>query len=175
VELDEIGMDVIAQHVAELTRYTLTKLTTISGIHIYGDSDPGHAADRLGVIPLNLDGISHFLLASILGFEFGIGVRNGCFCAHPYVLHLMGVDADESTRVRQMIIAKDRTEVPGMVRISFGLYNSITDVDRLVEALTEIQRGEYKGKYVQHTSSGEYRPVDWAVDWDSYFTFGRKG
>ena len=175
VALDEIGMDVVAHHEADLTRYALTKLQSIPGIHIYGDRDPGRAADRLGVIPFNLEGVSHFLMASVLGFEFGIGVRNGCFCAHPYVLHLMHVDSEESTRVRQMIIAKDRSEVPGMVRISFGLYNSISDVDRLVEAVTKVQRGEYTGKYVQHTSSGEYRPKDWSVDWDSYFTFSRKG
>jgi selenocysteine lyase/cysteine desulfurase len=107
VALTDIGMDVVAEHEADLTRYALTKLAHVKGVHLFGERDPGTAASRLGVIPLNLDGVSHFLLASILGFEFGIGVRNGCFCAHPYVLHLMDVDHDESTRVRQMILSHD--------------------------------------------------------------------
>ena len=175
VALTDIGMDVVAEHEADLTRYALTKLAHVKGVHLFGDRDPGTAASRLGVIPLNLDGVSHFLLASILGFEFGIGVRNGCFCAHPYVLHLMDVDHDEATRVRQMILSHDRSEVPGMIRISFGLYNTEDDVDRLLEALTKIQKGEYCGKYVQHIASGEYRPQGWSVDWDDYFTLTRKG
>jgi cysteine desulfurase/selenocysteine lyase len=34
-----------------------------------------------------------FLVAAILGYEGGIGVRSGCFCAHPYVVHPLGLTA----------------------------------------------------------------------------------
>ena len=64
-------------------------------------SRAGRAASRLGVIPLQMDGIPHFLLAAILSYEFGIGVRNGCFCAHPYMLHLLGVDHAKLTYKHQ--------------------------------------------------------------------------
>ena len=56
-----------------------------------------------------------------------------------------------------------------MIRASFGLYNSKDDVDQLVEALQRIRRGEYGGRYHQETSSGEYHPEGWKVDFDEYF------
>lgn len=171
-QLEAIGMDTVARHEAELTAYALEQFKTIPGLHLYGDTDPHNAAQRLGVIPLNLEGFSHYLLAAILGFEFGIGVRNGCFCAHPYVLHLMQVDEPHAARVRQQIMSHDRSEVPGMVRISFGLYNQCSDVDALVSALRIIQRGEYRGQYVQNRASGEFRPQGWKVRFEDYFNLG---
>ena len=172
VQLEKIGMDAVARHEAELTEYALKKLATLPGVHIYGDADPATARDRLGVIPLNLDGFSHFLLAAILGHEFGIGVRNGCFCAHPYVLHLLQVDDRHSERVRQQILQHDRREVPGMVRISFGLYNEKSDVDAFISALEKIQRGEYHGQYVQDLPSGEFHPQGWQVQFEDFFGLG---
>lgn len=171
-QLEQIGMDQVAQHEAELTAYALEKLNSIPGVTLYGDTDPQNAARRLGVIPLNLKGFSHFLLAAILGHEFGIGVRNGCFCAHPYVLHLMQVDEQHSSRVRHQIMEHDRREVPGMIRISFGLYNDKSDIDALVTALEKIRQGEYKGDYRQDAPSGEYHPLGWNICYDDYFTLG---
>ncbi|RPI21820.1 MAG: aminotransferase class V-fold PLP-dependent enzyme, partial [Chloroflexota bacterium] len=102
-QMEEIGMEAVAQHEAELTAYTLRSLRGLPGINIYGDTDPERAAERLGVIPINLDGFSHFLVAAILGYEYGIGVRNGCFCAHPYLLHLLNVVDDRAAQVRTSI------------------------------------------------------------------------
>lgn len=169
-QLQAIGMDAVAQHEAELTAYTLEKLAEIPDIAVYGDRDPAHAAQRLGVLPVNLRGLSHFLVASILGHEFGIGVRNGCFCAHPYLLRLLRVDEDHASHVRSRIIANDRRDVPGMVRISFGLYNNFEEVDAVVAALKAIQQGQYQGQYRQDARSGEYHPVDWAFDVESAFS-----
>jgi selenocysteine lyase/cysteine desulfurase len=45
----------------------------------------------LGVIPFNLEGRPVGLVAAVLGHESGIAVRSGCFCAQPYVSHLLGV------------------------------------------------------------------------------------
>ena len=42
--------------------------------------------------PLHVDGLDHGLVAAVLGYEHGIGVRSGCFCAQPYVAHLLGVE-----------------------------------------------------------------------------------
>jgi selenocysteine lyase/cysteine desulfurase len=169
-QLDEIGMDAVAEHEAELTKYTLERLREIPEIHIFGDTDPLNVANRLGVVPIQLDGISHFLLAAILGHEFGIGVRNGCFCAHPYLLHLLEVSPEDADVVRKQMAAGDRSEMPGLVRISFGLYNTTEEVDALIEALKKIARGKYDGDYQQDVKSGDYLPRGWAPDFDAYFS-----
>ncbi len=170
-QLTEVGMEKVAAHEAELTAYALEKLAGIHGIHIYGNCDPAQAASRLGVIPINLDGFSHYLLAAILGYEYGIGVRNGCFCAHPYLLFLMGVEETEAARVREQILTNDRREVPGMVRVSFGLYNEKEDIDNLVTALKSIQKHEFKGVYDQDLPSGAFTPRGWISNFDNYFQF----
>lgn len=167
--INKIGMNVIAEHEAELTAYTLDALSGIDGLQLYGDVDPANAANRLGVIPFNIKGMSHFLVAAILGAEWGIGVRNGCFCAHPYLLHLLGLSAEESNRVRRDILANDRSDMPGLTRISFGLYNTPEEIDVLRQALINIARGKYYGRYVQDAQSGEYHAVNWKPDLSRYF------
>jgi selenocysteine lyase/cysteine desulfurase len=169
--LERIGMDAVARHEAELTAYALERLHEIPSLEFYGDPNPENAADRLGVIPFNLNGLSHFLVAAVLGFEFGIGVRNGCFCAHPYILHLLGLDPDQVHAARQSILAGDRSQVPGMVRISFGLYNEKEDVDAVVEALKCIAAREWKGSYTQDPSNGEYHPSGEQADFHDRLAF----
>ena len=142
--LDAIGLGAIANHEATLTAYALEHLSAIHGLEIYGDTNP-------------------------LGAEWGIGVRNGCFCAHPYLLHLLGLSDEESNRVRAEILADDRHDMPGLVRISFGMYNTAEEVDTLVQALTNITRGKYYGRYEQEGKSGEYAAIDWKPDLSRYF------
>jgi cysteine desulfurase/selenocysteine lyase len=170
IQLEKVGMQTVADHESQLTSYTLEQLAKFPEITVIGDMDPKRAAERLGVIPFNLDGISHFLVAAILGHEYGIGVRSGCFCAHPYVLHLLRLSKDDAAEVRNQIIAGDRSNMPGMVRASFGLYNSEKDIDALIEALKQINQGEYKGNYVQDHQSGEFTPQGWNPDFNRYFS-----
>ena len=96
-------------------------------------------------------------------------MRNGCFCAHPYLLHLMGVQEGQSKLVRQQILSHDRRFVPGMLRISFGLYNTVEEVDALVEGLDCIGRGKYQGKYSQDVASGEFLPEGWQVRYEDFY------
>jgi selenocysteine lyase/cysteine desulfurase len=168
-QLEKVGMDKLAEHEASLTRYALERLRGIPQIKIYGDSDPAAAGDRLGVIPLEIEHTSHFLVAAILGYEYGIGVRSGCFCAHPYILSLLGLSDIQAADVRRRILADDRSDMPGLIRASFGLYNTIEEVDTLVGALNEISRGKFKGKFVQDKVTGEFSPVDWQPDYSQYF------
>ena len=56
---------------------------------------------------------SHFLTAAILGYEFGIGVRSGCFCAHPYILHLLHLTNEQAQSVRNRMIKGDKSDMPG--------------------------------------------------------------
>jgi cysteine desulfurase / selenocysteine lyase len=167
--LTKIGLSVIADHEAELTAYTLDALSDIDGLRLYGETDSKTAAARLGVIPFNIQGLSHFLVAEILGAEWGIGVRSGCFCAHPYVLHLLGRSGEEVQRVRRDILANQRMDMPGLTRISFGLYNTAEEIDVLRQALINIVRGKYYGRYVQDPQSGEYHAVNWKPDLSRYF------
>ncbi len=168
--LSRVGMQAIAEHEATLVRYTLEQLGAVPGVQIYGDADPGRAIERVGVIPFNLEGHSHFEVAAILGYEGGIGVRSGCFCAHPYVIHLLGVPDEETAVWRRQMLAGDKTEMPGMVRASFGCYNNTDDVDRMLDMLQRITHGEIQGKYQVDKATGEYAPVGPVEDLDRYLS-----
>lgn len=168
-QLSAIGMEHVASHEAGLTAYALERLAALPEIRLYGDRDPAQAANRLGVIPFELKGLSHFLVAAVLGYEFGIGVRSGCFCAHPYILHLMGLTLQQAAEVRTTMIAGDKSNMPGMVRASFGLYNTIEEIDELIDALSRIQRGEFSGKYIQDRASGSFEPQGWQPAFEKFY------
>jgi selenocysteine lyase/cysteine desulfurase len=157
--LQQVGMETIAAHEAELAALALRRLGDLDGIRLYGETDPERAAERVGVIPFNLEGVSHFLVAAILGYEGGIGVRSGCFCAHPYVVHLLQLDEQRARDWRTQLLGGDKSSMPGMVRISFGCYNHPADLERLIEMLERIARREYAGDYTLQRSSGEYFPA----------------
>jgi hypothetical protein len=59
--------------------------------------------------------------------------------------------------------------MPGLIRTSFGLYNTVEEIDDLVEALVCIADGKYRGHYRQNIASGEYIPDDWAPAFNQYF------
>lgn len=166
--LGETGMETVADHEAELTGHALRRLGRIPGVRIFGDPRPETAAERLGAIPFELDGMSHFLVAAVLGYEHGIGVRSGCFCAHPYVLRLLGLSDTESAAVRDRMAAHDKRDMPGMVRMSFGLYNTLDEVDRFCDALERIARGEIAGEYRQNAATGEFTPSGWDPDFAAF-------
>jgi len=169
-KLAEIGMDQVARHEVELTSALLTRLPEIPGIEIYGDINPENNHQRVGVVPFNLRGFSHFLVSAILGHEFGIGVRNGCFCAHPYLLHLLGLNHSFVEKVRKQILAGDRSDMPGMVRVSFGLYNTLEEIDSLIAALKVIATRKFQGDYIQDVVTGEFHPSGWEPAYDRYFS-----
>jgi hypothetical protein len=81
----------------------------------------------------------------------------------------LGLSKDEAAEVRNRMVAGDKSEMPGLIRASFGLYNTKEDVDTLLEALRYISKGDYKGKYIQDKSNGEYSPVGWTPDFADYF------
>jgi cysteine desulfurase/selenocysteine lyase len=158
--INDIGWDAIIEHEADLTAYALRKLEQIHGITLYGDLDPDNAKNRLGVIPFNLDPLPHALTAAILSYEWGIGSRSGCFCAHPYVKAILHVDGDQALKLEDQILHRDRSAIPGTVRISFGLYNSREEIDILCEALTAISNGQYRQGYLLDKERGEYSRDD---------------
>lgn len=171
--LMQVGMPNVAAHEEELVKYGLTRLSRIPGVKIYGETDPAKASEKVGVIPFNLEGVSHFLLAAILGYEGGIGVRSGCFCAHPYVVHLLQLNEEEANTWRAQMLRGDKSNMPGMVRASFGCYSSADDVDRLAAMVERVARGNYKGEYRLIPSTGEYVPVGFEEPLADYFLLER--
>ncbi len=168
--LSGIGMEIVAAHEAELTAHALRRLAAIPGLRIYGDTEPERAATRLGVIPFGLDGVPHLLVAAILSAEFGIAVRNGSFCAQPYLHQLLGLAEADIARAHAGLRAGDRSNLPGLVRASFGLYNTAGEIDELADALGAIARGEYQGEYLQDRATGDFQPRGWAPDIGGYFS-----
>jgi cysteine desulfurase/selenocysteine lyase len=159
--LQGIGLQAIAEHEAALTAHALERLSRVDRVRLHGSTDAARAQGRLGVIPFAIDGLEHGLVAAILAAEFGIGVRHGCFCAHPYVLHQLGFDARRLEALAERLAAGDRTAMPGLVRISFGMYNTHAEVDTLVDAIEVISSRRYRGVYRQDHGSGEFEPHGW--------------
>jgi cysteine desulfurase/selenocysteine lyase len=169
-KLMSIGYDNIARHEAELTKYALKKLKDVKWMLIYGDDDEENTANRLGVIPFSIDGINHFKVASILGHEFGIGVRNGCFCAHPLILHLLDFSEAKAKEFMKETLTGNNANRPGLIRMSFGIYNVKEEIDIFIEALHKITAGEFFGDYVQDSATGEFHPKGWNPEFDKNFS-----
>jgi selenocysteine lyase/cysteine desulfurase len=169
LSLQEIGMEALARHEAVLTEHALRRLGQIDGVALYGLTDPERASERVGVIPLNVRGVDHYKVAAVLSFEGGIGVRNGCFCAHPYILRLLQVPSDQALQHQQDIVDGTRVGLPGLVRFSFGCYNTIDEIDKAADLLARIVEGGVQGDYEQDAASGAYWPRGFEPDYEPYF------
>ena len=108
-----------------------------------GDPDPEH---RIGALSLTIEGIPHELAASILNREAAIAVRNGCFCAHPYLHRLLGLT--DTSELRRRLMAGEEVDLPGAVRPSFGIFNDEAEVDELLRMIRVIRDRAWKGDYV---------------------------
>ncbi len=168
---EDLGWDAIIDHEAELTSYALTELKKIDKIVFYADDEPSTARDRLGVIPINVSGVPHSLTAAVLSHEGAIGVRSGCFCAHLYVKELLKCSNERSRKVERDILNRDRSDIPGAVRVSFGLYNTKDEIDWLLEMLKRIAGGDYRNDYVLNKEAGEYAPPDYRPSFEEFFRF----
>lgn len=157
----ENGFARIEETENRLASRLLEELLKMPEIEVYGLKDPSNFRDRLAVIPFNVKGLHHALVAAVLAYEHGIGVRAGCFCAHPYIKILLNVLREEEKRLIRAVLRNDRSRIPGAVRVSFGFYNEDAEVDRLLEALKRIVKGEIKAEYAVDRRTGEYRPVDY--------------
>lgn len=155
---NQVGFSKIAEHERELTKYALEKFSKFDGIKLYGPDHWIKGEDRVGAISFNIDGVYHALTAAILSYEGAIAVRNGCFCAHPYIQRLLSMSEEDAIRHRDEINRGIRSNVPGMVRISFGIYNTKSEIDRFFQIIEKIITGRYKGKYQMDSRLGEVLP-----------------
>lgn len=163
--LGAIGWPAILEHEAALARSLRNGLAGIEGVNLLG---PPLEQDTLAIGTFTVTGVPHALVAARLSAEFGIGVRHGCFCAHPYLIRLLGLGADEITRYREDVRRGDRTHIPGAVRASCGLSSTIEDIDRLLDAVRVIASGAPAPvEYSQDPASGDFWPEGGASPWST--------
>ena len=162
-EFDRLGWDAITAHDQEMVRALRDGLGTISGVRLLGAS---LADGNLPVAAFVVEGVPHALVAARLSAEYGIGVRHGCFCAHPYLLRLLDLSGEETHAYRAAVLRGDRREIPGAVRASAGISTSSDDIDRLVEALAEIASGRPSAvPYDQDEHTGDFWPLTSDDSW----------
>ena len=150
--LATIGLDRIAAHEQALTGYAMAQLAAVPGLTIHGPTGDDAARQKVGVVPFTLDGLASGYVAAVLGHEHGIGLRSGCFCAQPYVAHLLSLQATE------MLGAAATGGVDGLVRISLGGYSDSSDVDRVVDAVHRVTAGEVRSSYCRERD-GSWSPA----------------
>jgi selenocysteine lyase/cysteine desulfurase len=157
-ELQRCGMDAVAAHERELLHHLDRRLQHIPQVTVqrlwHGDG-----VDRLGVCTFTVAGMHHALVAAALSAEHAIGVRHGCFCAHPYITHLLGLTPKQADEVRNELRRGEHAHVPGAVRASFGIGTTGEDVDLLCDALEELAGAGPRLHYLQDQATGDFLPT----------------
>ena len=110
--LMELGLDEIASHEADLLDYGHQRLREIEGLRLVGT-----ARQKASILGFTMDCAHPHDIGTILDHE-GVAIRAGHHCAQPVMDHF---------------------GVPATARASFGVYNTLEDVDRLVDALGTAQ------------------------------------
>lgn len=158
-EFDRIGWDAIVAHEVALAAQLRSGLASIDGVRLLGPApgDPSTDGQMLAIGTFAVDGMPHPLLAARLSAEYAIGVRHGCFCAHPYLVRLLGLSAQETARYRHDIVVGDRRDIPGAVRASASIATTATDIERFLSAVAELAAGKPEPEpYVQDPATGDY-------------------
>jgi selenocysteine lyase/cysteine desulfurase len=132
--------DAIEQHERSLLARLRTGLARIPGVTTY--SLFGAEADRVGTVTFTIAGLASSVVSAALSAEYGIGVRDGRFCAHPLVGQLLAESPEHGTAVRA----------------SLGLGTSREHVDRLVNAVRTLATSGPRSAYEQSASGCQ--PVD---------------
>lgn len=166
-ELGRIGWDAIAEHERELALRLRSGLAATTGVRLLG---PPLDADTLAIAAFVVEGVHHALVAARLSAEWGIGVRHGCFCAHPYLIRLLALSDVEVAHYRQSVLSGDHRSMPGAVRASCGISTTTEDVDALLEAVAAIADQASGGErppvaYEQDEANGDFWPVTAEAEW----------
>jgi cysteine desulfurase/selenocysteine lyase len=111
--VDAIGMEAIAQYEHEIGTYALERLEEIPGLRIFGP-DMDHKGS---IFSFTLPGIHPHDASQILDMQ-GIAIRAGHHCAMP--LH-------------------EKFHIPATARASFYLYNTFTEVDKLIDGIYKVK------------------------------------
>jgi selenocysteine lyase/cysteine desulfurase len=162
-----IGWEAVEAHEHELTGRLHAGLASIDGVRLLGPAGAGDRnAPTLPVAAFTVGGMHHALVAARLSAEYGIAVRHGCFCAHPYVIRLLGLDEAAVDAYRREVLTGDYRGIPGAVRASAGLGSSVADVDALVAAVGQLAGGSPPPvPYLQDQATGDFFPVTDEPGW----------
>jgi selenocysteine lyase/cysteine desulfurase len=155
--LREGGMEAVAAHEQVLARRLWAALEEVPGLRMLRLWPS--TAERVGLAAFTLAGHPHARLAAILSAEHAIGVRHGCFCAHPLISELLGLADGEVARLGGQLRAGLRPPLPGAVRASMGLGTTPADIDRLSAALRAIAGSGPCWSYRYVTEYDEYEPL----------------
>jgi len=118
--IKKTGLDEIFIHEKMLIDACIKGLNKIEGVTVYG---PAENIKRLAVISFNIDGVDSQEVAMILDQHYDIAVRAGLHC---------------SPLAHQTI---ETIQNGGAVRASFGIYNTLNEVEKFVQAIEEIRAG----------------------------------
>ncbi len=138
--LAEAGFDALAAREDALVRAVregLADVPEVRFLSLFGDDAP-----RVGVLSFVVDGWNSSHFAAALSAEYGIGVRDGLFCAHPLVRRLLGGDAGGA--------GECGAPEPGAlnaIRVSFGVGTPEEHVSRFVRAVRELVRDGARWTY----------------------------
>ncbi|ADL12169.1 aminotransferase class V-fold PLP-dependent enzyme [Acetohalobium arabaticum] len=143
--IQKIDWEALIEQEERLRKYLLKQLQQLEEVKLYGAMAKGVPDNQVGVISFNLDSFHHSLVASILGREWGIGVRSGCFCAQPYLHRLLDLANREIEEFKDKLRRNEDVKRPGLVRVSFGCYNTIKEIQRLIKGLQSIIDRQKKG------------------------------
>ena len=111
--INQIGLANIKEYEDYLLDYATSKLKEIDGIKIYGESKT-----KVSVISFNIGEIHPYDIGSVID-NLGIAVRTGHHCAQPIM---------------------DYFDIPGTIRISFSFYNTIEEINILIDALKRASK-----------------------------------
>ncbi|WP_030679517.1 aminotransferase class V-fold PLP-dependent enzyme [Streptomyces sp. NRRL B-1347] len=156
--LNEAGFEALVareQQLIQKVREGLAEVPEVRVLSLFGDDAP-----RVGVISFVVDGWNSSHFAAALSAEYGIGVRDGLFCAHPLVRTLLGSAPDEPGECGAPEAAPGERSL-NAIRVSFGAGTPDEHVERFVRAVKELvsdgARWSYRtedGRCVPDTDSG---------------------
>ena len=148
--LEEVGFDNIEAHEKALNQRLVDGLLKMDNVIVYGDSED--LSDRVGVISFNFSDCNSHLLAEQLSQQYAIATRRGAFCANPYVWRFYGLTDEQ---VRNFAECSD-VNTPGMIRVSFGIYNTEEEVDYLLKVLPDAIK---RAKAINEENFGLAEPL----------------
>jgi len=154
----ELGFSEMLDYEVGLGGRMIAGLSGIPGVSVLGGLEPSTGGTRLALASFVVEGLHHGLVAAALSHEWAIAVRHGCFCANPYVFHLLHMNRDDVAEVEGEVTAGRRKALPGAVRASLAPYNTEAEVDRFLEAVRQVARGRIKATYEQ-AADGTYSPA----------------
>jgi len=141
--LKRIGMKIVENYERKLTKIALDGLNTIENIEIFGlqHTQSPKFTRKGSIIAFSMKKVPHNLAAKELTEEGGIGIRNGCFCAHILIRQLLRVNPFRTYgSILLAMLLPEMTDMilPGIIRMSFGIENNEKEVNHFIQILKQI-------------------------------------